>query len=182
MPAAFTATEADDADNIQYTGGLHDVSSAFFGMSQGQGNDLADLELSAFHLGSALQARDLAQGSGVNQVNITRVVIYDDQGVEIEDTDGSSDDADIDVDLAGLTALITNLEAGMKVEWYTETPHNQVLVEAVTGKFDIGFFGFNEAQETPDHSLTFEVTLTDGDGDTAVDEFTINLDAAPFVV
>ena len=49
-------------------------------MSQGQGNDLADLELSAFHLNSALQARDLALGSGVNQVEITRVVIYDDQG------------------------------------------------------------------------------------------------------
>ena len=59
VAGGLTATEADDADNIQYTG-LHDVSSAFFGMSQGQGNDLADLELSAFHLNSALQARDLA--------------------------------------------------------------------------------------------------------------------------
>lgn len=179
----LSSTEADDADNIQYDGGLHDTPSAFFGMSQGQGNDLADLKLSAFHLDTALEQEALIEGSGQNPTEITRVVIYaDDLITVLEDTDpGGADDPNIEVDLSGDTAVITNLAAGMKVEWYTDTPHNQVLVEAVTGKFDIGFFGFNEPQDTPDHSLTFEVTVTDGDGDTALDEFTVNVDAIPFV-
>ena len=180
VPGGLSSTEADFADNIQYTS-LHDTTNAFMGVSQGQGNDVADLTLSAFHLSSALQGDDLLFGSGANQVEITRVIVYNAAGVEIEDTDGSSNDADINVDLAGLTALVENLEAGMKVEWFTASAHNQVLVEAETGKFDMGFFGINEPQTFTDHTLSFEATLKDGDLDVAKDTWSVTVDAAPFI-
>ena len=41
-PGGLTATEADDADNIQYDGGTLDVSSASFLISQIQGNSPGD--------------------------------------------------------------------------------------------------------------------------------------------
>jgi hypothetical protein len=176
VSGGLTSTEADNANNIQYSGGLHDTTGAFMGISQGQGNELADLRLSAFHLTGDPQEEDLIAASGSNQVDITRVIVYDAQGVEIEDTDGSSNDAVITVDLGGLTGLVTGLEAGMTVEWVTASAHNQVLVEAVTGKFDMGFFGISEPQQVPDHFYDFTVRLTDADGDFVSDTFRVVVD------
>jgi hypothetical protein len=52
-----------------------------------------------------------------------------------------------------------------------------VLVEGVSGKFDIGGFNIEEAQPTPDQLYQFEVTLTDFDGDQATsNQFDITVD------
>ena len=144
------------------------------------------MRLTAIHLDSALQERNLINGRGGDSaddvIDITRVRVTDQFGNELEDTDGSSNLGSITIDLSGDTAVITGLEAGYIVHWETASDHNQVLVECLDGKFDIGLFGINQPQQTPDHVLNFEVTLTDGDDDTAVDTFSINVDAAPFVI
>ncbi|MDP9423891.1 MAG: hypothetical protein M3Q19_13855 [Pseudomonadota bacterium] len=178
--------EADDADNLDYAGGLNNTSAAFLGISQVVGSEVESMQLTAIHLDSALQERNLINGRGGDSaddvINITRVRVTDQFGVELEDTDGSSNLAGITIDLTGNTAVITGLEAGYIIHWETASDHNQVLVEGVGGKFDIGLFGINEPQQTPDHVLNFEVTLTDGDDDSAVDTFSINVDAPPFVI
>lgn len=178
--------EADDADNLDYAGGLNNTSGAFLGISQVVGSEVESMRLTAIHLDSALQEEDLINGRGGvsadDVINITRVRVTDQFGNELEDTDGSSNLASITIDLNGDTAVITGLEAGYIIHWETTSDHNQVLVECLDGKFDIGLFGINQPQQTPDHTLNFEVTLTDGDDDSAVDTFSINVDAAPFVV
>ena len=78
-------------------------------------------------------------------------------------------------------ATVNNCDAGFIIEWETASDHNQVLVEATGGKFDIGFFGLSEDQPTPDHSLEFEITQTDEDGDHVADIFQVNVDGFPFI-
>ncbi len=127
---------------------------------------------------------DGTQTSGLFTVNISRVIVYDADGTTIlEDTSnlGLYDDANIAVDLSGNTAVITGLDADYKVEWETDGTHNQVLVEGVGGKFDIGFFGFVESQAVPDQPLDFQVTLTDANGDPVTDWFQVYVDAAPLI-
>ncbi len=62
------------------------------------------------------------------------------------------------------------------MEWDTAGVHDQVLIEGVAGKFDIGGFGTNQSQPTPDQVLYFEATVTDGDGDSSTDAFVVGID------
>jgi hypothetical protein len=188
----LTATEADYGKNIQYNDGLHETDSAFLGISQIQAGSTAALSLTAFLINPATAPQGVAlinaSGDPGDAVDITSVEVRAGSisGALIESYSGGaegdlSDDITISIDADGV-AHVSGLDPGMVVAWTTDGDHNQVLLEATGGKFDVGFFGFNEAQETPDHSLNFEVTLKDGDDDPAVDTFTINVDAAPFVV
>lgn len=179
-PGGLTSTEADDADNIQYTGGTNEAGGAFFVISQMQGNDLADVKISAFLMGDDFQGVDfVTDGLGTGTTpDITAVRVFDETGTKIEDTDdlANFDDPNVDVDLTGLTATVTGLDAGYKVEWDTDGPHNQVLIENVGGQFDIGRFGISQPQETPDQKLDFTVQIADGDADTDTANFSIGID------
>lgn len=184
VPNGLDQNEADDADNLDYAGGLNPTLSAFLGISQTQGNAVEEMKITAFHIDSAFQEDamvDNAGGDGDDVIEITRVYVTDQFGVELEDTDGSSNSSTISVDLSGLTAVVTGLEAGYIVHWVTASEHNQVLVEDTVGKFDIGLFGLDQPQTFPDHTLNFQATLKDGDLDTAVAGWSVTVDAAPFI-
>jgi hypothetical protein len=56
--------------------------------------------------------------------------------------------------------------------------HNQALIVAEAGKFDVGFFGFSEAQQVEPQTLDFTVTVTDGDGDHISDAFQVDVNVA----
>ena len=178
-PGGLTSTEADDADNIEYTGGTLDVSSASFTISQTQGNSLATAKISAFLMADAPQERDFVNdGLGTGGTpDITAVRVFDETGTKIEDTgDPNFDDPSVVIDLTGLTAIVSGLETGYKVEWDTASLHNQVLIEGVAGKFDIGGFAINQPQPTPDEKLDFTVEVADFDGDTDTASFSIGVD------
>jgi hypothetical protein len=179
VPGGLTATEADDADNIQYTGGTNEVGGAFFAISQMQGNDLADVKITANDIADAPQGVTFTESLGTGTTrNITAVRVFDETGTKIEDTDDllNFKDPNVNVDLAGLTAIVTGLDSNYKVEWDTDGLHDQVLIENVGGQFDIGKFGISQPQETPDQKLDFTVQIADGDADTDTANFSIGID------
>ena len=178
-PGGLTATEADFADNIQYTGGTNEVGGAFFVISQMQGNDLADVKITAYDIADDPQGIAFVDSLGTGTTrNITAVRVFDETGTKIEDTDdlANFNDPNVNVDLTGLTATVTGLDAGYKVEWDTDGLHDQVLIENVGGQFDIGLFGISQPQETNDQKLDFTVQIADGDGDTDTANFSIGID------
>jgi hypothetical protein len=178
-PGGLTQTEADFAANIQYDGGLKEVTGASLGVSQIQANSLAEMKLTCFNLAGAPEQAALITASGTGTVqNITRVFVYDETGALIEDTGDllNFNDTTVTVDLAGNTAVVGGLDAGYVVEWETAAAFDQVLVEGVSGKFDLGFFGIAEAQQVPDHFYDFTVRLTDADNDFVSDTFRVVID------
>ncbi|RJT41254.1 hypothetical protein D3227_05440 [Mesorhizobium waimense] len=82
--------------------------------------------------------------------------------------------------------IITGLSSGDKVEWTTSATHDRVLIENISNAdgiagndnntFDIGGFGLSQTQPAPDEKLEFTVQITDADGDTASDSFSIGID------
>jgi hypothetical protein len=188
----LTQGEADDADNIQYDGGTIESSSAFVKIAQIQGNSLATMEIAAFNITGSPQEQDLIAARGTNPVTITAVRVYNAAGTLIEDTDGSPNSAQITVTFGTGPApggngiplgavRVSGLDAGYKVEWDTSSPHDQALITGVSGKFDIGGFGVNEATSViePLIGVRFEddgpvVDLElDGDAELVVDETTL---------
>jgi hypothetical protein len=155
---ALDANEADDADNMLYGGGTLEVTSAFLNVVQTQGSGAQTMKLSAWNMTDSPQGRDLftATRSAVNITEVKRngVVVFT----------GSA--ASVNVSVA----------AGDKIEWKTAAPHDQVLVEGVAGKWDIGGFGTTQGAPTPDQVLNFVAKVTDGDGDSATDNFSIGID------
>ena len=53
---------------------------------------------------------------------------------------------------------------------------DQVKVTDFAGKFDVGSFGINVGQDTPDQLLHFTAQATDGDGDHASSSWMIGID------
>ena len=84
----------------------------------------------------------------------------------------------------GDSVEIGGLAQGNKISWSTddsatmaiEALHDQGVVEGTGGKFDIGFFGFDEGLPTPDQNLAFAARITDGDGDTDEDMWFVGID------
>ena len=72
-----------------------------------------------------------------------------------------------------------SIAAGDTVSGRPTRAHDQVLVEGVAGKFDIGGFGTTQAQPTPDQMLDFVAKVTDGDGDSDTAGFSIGIEALP---
>jgi hypothetical protein len=179
VPGGLNQTEADDADNIQYTGGTLDVTSASLTISQIQSGSLASLSLTTY-LGDADQTRTLVNNPDTGtSPDIIVVRVYDENGVKIEDTSDLANYNDPTVNVTGVgdpTVTVAGLDAGYTIEWVTDGDHNRVLVEGVAGKFDIGAFSITQGQPTPDGELNFDVTIEDFDGDTAVSDFTIGID------
>ncbi len=179
VSGGLTATEADYGKNLLYDDGLHETDGAFLGISQIQAGSLASLKLTTFALTGDPQDTDLLDASGTGAVPIDHVIVYDENGDVVEDSanaDDPANDVTITLNVDG-TANIAGLDAGYKVEWETSGDHNQVLVEATGGKFDIGFFGLSEPQVIPDHTLDFTVSFTDADQDTVSDMFQVNIDS-----
>jgi hypothetical protein len=189
VAGGLTATEADYGKNLLYDGGLHDTGGAILGISQIQAGSLASMDLTAYSLDSAFQGTALINNRGDPgdaAITIDHVIVYDETGAKIEDTDdlGAFNDPTVAVIFNGDGSVsVNNLDAGYHVEWETVgDTFNQVLVEATGGKFDIGFFGLSEAQEIPDQFLNFTARLTDGDGDYVEDIFQVHVDAIPYIV
>ncbi len=179
-PGGLDPTEANDADNIQYTGGTVDVGGGFFLVSQIQGNLLATADITTYLLSTAETGVDFVTNLGNGpSPDIIRVKVYDENGNLIEDTGDLGNFNDPTVVVTGIgdpTVRVAGLDADYKVEWVTDGDHNQALIEGVAGKFDIGRFGIIEPQPTEDEELEFTVAITDFDGDVEEDTFTIGID------
>ena len=73
-PNGLSPTEANDADNILYSGGTNTATSASTFIVQTQGNSPATMAITAFDIADSPQARDFVSGLGSGtQVNITSV-------------------------------------------------------------------------------------------------------------
>ena len=189
-PGGLDQGEADDADNILYgdgqggTNDLHNVSTAFLKIAQIQGNSPATLSLTATTLATDFQARDLIthRGDGA-AAPITAVRVFDANGTKIEDTGDLAhfNSPTVAVTFSAGVATVSGLGAGYKVEWDASSAFNKVLVEGVSGKFDIGGFGATQLNPTPDQKLDFTAKITDGDGDHSTANFSVGIDGTgPF--
>lgn len=142
--------EADDADNMQYTGGTIESDGGFVVISQIQGNALATMKIEAFNITGSPQGRDLITASGQNDVALARIKVYNAAGTLIEDTGDLAhfNSPTVSVSFSGGDATVSGLGAGYKIEFLTgdsSTKFDQVRITGVAGKFDIGGFGVNEA-------------------------------------
>jgi len=190
VSGGLSPNEADDADNMVFAS-LKEVGGAFFEVSQIQGNKVDSATVEAFNIDKPATARGLIAASGdpSDHVDITAVAVYNgsvDPANLLEKTVGDADGGlsnsiTVSIDANGI-ASVSGLEAGYVVAWETSGPHDQVLVEATGGKFDIGGFGVSEAQTIPDHTLNFTTSFTDADGDSVSDSFQVTVDAVPFVI
>jgi hypothetical protein len=166
-PGGLDQGEADDADNIQYTGGTLAATTASTTISQTQGNAAASMKITAYDIAGSPQGQAFATGLGSGTpVTITGVKV---NGVAVSFTP------------SGNGVIVSGLHSGDVIEWTTSAPHDRVLIEGVAGKFDIGAFAVTQAQPTPDQKLDFVVKVTDGDGDSATSGFSIGIDGTgPF--
>jgi T1SS-143 domain-containing protein len=206
----LTQTEADDADNIQFTD-FNEVSGAFFQIAQTVGNSDAAVKVYAYDMNDtafgpggpfSLGGRDLVHAldtdedqDGTNdpgsptpddgvavmidEIRVYAPVFLPDVAdfsalvpiVEMDrtDIDDTETDGDVTVTWDGDAVRIEGLEAGMVVEWSTNGDlHDTALVDRVSGKYDIGFIGVAELNETPDQLFSFTDKVTDFDGDVDV--------------
>jgi len=182
VPGGLSQTEADDADNVQYTGGSVDVTTASATISQIQAGAKATASMKiTTWLGNDDTGRDLVLNPATGtQPNIVTVRVILPNGTTYE-FDADADPAITGIDVSGIgtkSVTVVGLKAGYTVEWDTDGLHNRALIENVAGKFDIGKFSIGETGVTPDGELDFQVTIEDFDtaGDTAVADFTIGID------
>src|SRR5262249_12060733 len=100
-PGGLDQNEADDADNIQYTGRTLTAPAASATISQTQGNAAASMKITAFDIADSPQARDFVSGLGSGvAVTITAVKV---NGVPVSFTP------------SGNGVIVSNLHAGDKI-------------------------------------------------------------------
>ena len=172
LGANLSQTEANNSNDIQYTGGTLEVTGGFARISQTQGNSLATMKITAYDIGDAPQGTGFVNGTnGLGTgtvVAITSVHVFDAGGNDVSS-------GKVSIDASGV-ATVSGLAAGYKIAWTTSAVHDRALIEGVAGKFDIGEFGISQPQPTPDQKLDFVVKATDGDGDFNTDAFSIGID------
>src|SRR5688500_4551799 len=148
-PGGLDQGEADDADNIQYTGGTIEGTSSFVKIAQLQGNSAATMDIKCFDMSGSPQGQSFVNtGLGTGTVRtVTAVRVFNAAGTKIEDSalPGAQDPAVTITFLAGGVARVTGLNANYRVEFDTSGLHDQVLITGFAGKFDIGGFGTNQA-------------------------------------
>src|SRR5262245_50843164 len=136
----LSPTEANDADNILYSGGTNTATAASTFIVQTQGGGLATMAITAFDIADSPQQRDFVNGLGSGtQVNITSVTITHANGTTESETAGGPNTSN-NISFASGIATVGGLDAGDKIAWTTSAPHDRVLIEDVAGKFDIGGF------------------------------------------
>jgi hypothetical protein len=170
-PNGLDQNEADQAGNIQYTGGTLEATGASATVSQIQGNSLATMKITAYDIGDSPQGTAFVNGANGlgtgTHIDITSVHVFDATGTDV--TSGK-------VSISGGVATVSSLGAGFTIAWTTNAVHDRVLIEDVAGKFDIGGFAITQAQPTPDQKLDFVARATDGDGDFKTASFSIGID------
>src|SRR5262245_56410339 len=178
VPNGLSSTEADDADNILYTGGTNPATSASTTISQTQGNDAASMKITALDITDSPQARDFVSGLSptTGKVNITSVTVTHANGTTESETAGGPNTSN-NISFANGIATVGGLGAGDKIAWTTSAPHDRVLIEDVAGEFDIGGFQITQTQPTPAQDLPFKVQATDGDSDFAQASFNVHINA-----
>ena len=178
-PGGLDQGEADDADNIQYTGGALEVDSAFVKISQIQGNSFATVDIKCFNMAGAPQGQAFAKtGLGTGPaVGITAVRVFNAAGVKVEDSAlPGAQNPNVTITITNGVARVSGLDAGFKIEWDTAAKHDQVLITGIARKFDIGGFGTTQSAPTPDLKLDFVAKVVDGDGDFNTSGFSIGID------
>ena len=140
--------EADDADNIQYSGGTVEANGGFLKVVQIQGGGLAAMDIAASNISGSPQGTAFvsALGSG-SAAAITAVRVYNSSGTLLEKTSGNADggmSGTVTVTISGGVAHVAGVDAGYKIEWDTSSNFDQVKVTDTAGKFDIGGFGINQ--------------------------------------
>jgi len=171
----LSPTEANDADNILYSGGTNTATSASTFIVQTQGGGSATMAITAFDIADSPQAKDFVSGLGSGtQVNITSVTITHANGTTESETAGGPNTSN-NISFASGVATVGGLGSGDQIAWTTSAPHDRVLIEGVAGKFDIGGFQITQTQPTPAQDLPFTVKATDGDGDFQQDSFNVHI-------
>ena len=176
LGANLDQTEANDADNILYTGGTNAAMGASTTISQTQGNALATMKITAFDIADSPQARDFVSqlSPTAGKVDITSVTVTHANGTTETETAGGPDTSN-NISFASGIATVGGLGSGDKIAWTTSAPHDRVLIEGVAGKFDIGGFAITQTQPTPAQDLPFTVQATDGDSDFQQASFNVHI-------
>jgi len=168
----LSPTEADAAGNIQYAGGTVEGDSAFIEISQLQSKKAASLTITLYNIDGAPQGSAFVSAAGINAANtdphVTDVRVYDANGDLATGVTWSIDSAGV--------ATVTGFKAGYTIEFDGSEDFDQVLIQGVTGKFDVGGFGFAEGSPTVDQFFEFTAQATDGDGDTALACWEVGID------
>ena len=143
-PNGLSSTEADDADNIVYKKRL-EALGGFVKIAQIQGNSLATMKITLFNGGDsdAVDFNDdqrvltsTGRGEGP-KATITKITVYNANGAIVQTINNPTKDANGAVTVSGLNA-------NYKVAWETNDLNDQVLIQGVVGKFDIGGFGIDQ--------------------------------------
>ncbi|UOD49791.1 DUF5801 repeats-in-toxin domain-containing protein [Orrella daihaiensis] len=133
--------------NIQFTGTIEAFQASFV-ISQLQPVKSATVEVSAWHT-EAQVGTQFVDGLLADdmQINVTRVTVYDQNGVVLEDSNGSVQSSDIEITIINGVANIAGVNPGYQIEYYTDEAHNRVLVENagsrnenLNASFDLGAF------------------------------------------
>lgn len=180
----LSQSEADNFNNIQFTGGLTEVTEAFFSVVQVQGNPkIAEVQIRAYDLDDTKNLQGTAMVTELNavaddpsadeQVDIIRVWI---NGTDYDRGEGAGL---LEWEDDGSVTLLA-LMAGDTIKFETDVGHDAALITGQSGKFDIGDYGIDQTFDTPDTMLDVTLTLTDGDGDTSSETHSILVDGTGF--
>jgi hypothetical protein len=186
---AYTApnlspTEADAAANIQYSGGTVEGDSAFIEISQLQSNKAPSLSITLFNIDDSPQGGSFVSAAGTNAAgkdpDVTAVQVYAADGVTLLESYAAGVEAglssSITISIINGVATVAGFSNGYTIAWDGDENFDQVLIQGVAGKFDVGGFGASQDTATPDQKLDFTATVTDGDGDFVSDSWSIGID------
>lgn len=154
--ANLSQTEADNAANIQYTGGTVEGDSGFIEVSQVQSQALTGMRITLYNINAAPQGAAFLTAAGQNAAgkdpDVTAVRVYAADGVTLlESYSGGVEQGlsnAITITIVNGVATITGFAAGNKIEYDADEDFDQVLLEGTSGKWDIGGFGFNDTATT----------------------------------
>src|SRR5436190_2076379 len=86
------------------------------------------------------------RGSTRAAAPMTAVRVFNAAGTKVEDTSlPGAQDPNVTITITNGVARVAGLAAGFRIAWDTSTVHDQVLIQGVVGKFDIGGFGVDHA-------------------------------------
>ncbi|MCD8504894.1 MAG: DUF5801 domain-containing protein [Burkholderiaceae bacterium] len=141
--------------NIQFTS-MIDAYQASFVVSQLQPVKSSTVEVSAWHT-EAESGTQFVDGLLVDdtRIHVTRVTVYDENGIVLEDSDGSVQSSDIEITIIDGVANIAGINPGYQIEYYTDQAHNRVLIENagsrnenLNASFDLGAFTLVQTSST----------------------------------
>ena len=182
---ALGSTEADDADNILY-GATLEGETAFIKIAQLQGNTAPKMSIELFNIDDTNpQGVFMLDARGENETgkdpDVIAVRVYAADGTTLLESFANGVEAGLSSSItiaigADGVATVEGFGENYRIEWDADEDFDQTLISGLQGKFDIGGFGFVQANDTPDQFLQFTAQVTDGDGDTDTDSWNIGID------